>query len=216
MPVMPGMNAQQIAANAAFLRSVPNLNPFVLGNLYTGASLFPGGMYNGYGRSSAYLGGMSSAYGQGASRANSYGSGGSGGYSGSGGSSGYPSNSGADYGSGAAWAPNADSSTMPPYALSYNPYGIGLGSATQSPYGSGYSNSTSTNPSMPSYADPSSGSLWGVADATSALGNYSVTIQRSRLLIEEVKWSPFGTRWTIRDEACYERMQKPTSGDVRQ
>jgi hypothetical protein len=134
----------------------------------------------------------------------------------------YPSPTLSGYGAGA----------YNPYTSGYgaslygNPYGMGtttlstnpyqMESAGQSPYGGGYSNSSSSNPYTSSYADPYSGYLHGIADVISSTGNFNATMQKARLSNEEAKRSQIDTRRKILDEARYERMQQPTAEDLRQ
>jgi hypothetical protein len=124
-----------------------------------------------------------------------------------------------------------------PYLYSgYNPalYGAGYGYggnpyATQASISTGYSggpgtaslstvdpyiNPYTTNPYVP-YYDPYGGYLRGQADLTTATANAAVTVQRARLVQEEVFRSQLDTRRKIWEEARYERMSLMNSEQVR-
>ncbi len=92
--------------------------------------------------------------------------------------------------------------------LTTNPYGGGT--LDSSGYGGGYS-----NPYYPYYSDPINGYLRGVADVTTANAQYRVTIERAKLLNEQVMQARTENRRRIFDEARYERLNTPTAEDQR-
>jgi hypothetical protein len=140
-------------------------------------------------------------------------------------------------------APNYVSPAAPYYApTTYNPYLSTVGNPyTTNPYlgatgaygsygspnlsttpGTGtYDTSLSTgyNPNgygYPNYGvDPYGSALRGVADLTNATAQYQVTVQRARLLGEEVTRSRLETRRRIIEEAERERKMIPTPEEIR-
>ena len=101
-----------------------------------------------------------------------------------------------------------------PYAsasLATNPGGT---ASLSTSWGDPYTSPFTTNPYVP-YWDPYGGYLTGQANLVSALANSTVTVQRARLVQEEVFRSQLDTRRKIWEEARYERMSLMNSEQVR-
>jgi hypothetical protein len=117
----------------------------------------------------------------------------------------YPAYSAALY-SGPVTNPYATQAT-----LSTNPGGT---ATLSTGYGDPYVSPYTTNPYVP-YYDPYGGYLRGAADLVTARANSLVTVQRARLVQEEVFRSQLDTRRKIWEEARYERMSLMNSEQVR-
>jgi hypothetical protein len=100
-----------------------------------------------------------------------------------------------------------------PYAasLTTNP---GTSASLSTTWGDPTSYGPWSNPYVPSW-DPWGGYLSGQANLVSALANSTVTVQRARLVQEEVFRSQLDTRRKIWEEARYERMNLMNSEQVR-
>jgi hypothetical protein len=120
-----------------------------------------------------------------------------------------------------------------PYLSTYaNPYvgssyggsaGVGYGSSLSTTPGS-YGSSLSTTPGYGGWSGGGWGDPWGggvggafvgLADLTNANAQYEVTINRARLLAEEVTRSRLETRRRIQEEAERERRMIPTPEEIR-
>jgi len=132
-------------------------------------------------------------------------------------------------------------STIPPYALGYNPYpqALNFGPSYQtlsagpySPYGAGgygsllsggyggggYGNG-GYSPYMYGYAGPGTnpyyGYLRGAADVTSANAQYQKTIQEARELRARARIAEVDARRRLQDELDYEQKRRPTAETMR-
>jgi hypothetical protein len=123
-------------------------------------------------------------------------------------------------------------STIPPYALGYNPYVPGGAAALSSfanPYASLYSNagaaSAYSNPygygpygygGYPYYYDPYQGYLSGAADVINSQGRFMVNQQQAFQMREQVRQEMVNTRRKAFDEYLYEREKTPTPEEDRE
>jgi len=120
-----------------------------------------------------------------------------------------------------AYAPPTYNPYVGGSVLAANPYTGGAGAGAGSVLatnGTGYDSTLATpysNPYVPYGGDPYGGALRGLADLTTASGNYQVTIQQARLANEKVNQARIDTRRKLFDEIRYERMNTPTLEDLR-
>ncbi len=128
-------------------------------------------------------------------------------------------------------------STIPPYALGFNPYvpfgqpalssfvnpyaGLysqGAASAYSNPYnsGAGYGGYGGYGYGYPYYTDPYSGYLHGAADVINSQGRIMVSQQQAYQMREQVRQDMISTRRKAFDEYLYEREKMPTPEDDRE